>query len=67
MPEFAQDIIEQLFTVGLNLSAADGLIKNARAGELVLSTIADLDETIRWITASTFEVIADDPNARIDE
>jgi GAF domain len=67
VPEFAQDIIEQLFTVGLNLSAADGLIKNARAGELVLSTIASLDETIRWITASTFEVIAGDPNARIDE
>ena len=46
---------------GLTLSAADALIKNARAGELVLSTIASLDETIRWISASAFKVIADDP------
>ena len=65
--EFAQDMIEQLFTAGLNLSAADGLIKNAHAGELVLSTIASLDETIRWITASAFKAIADDPHARTDE
>ncbi|WP_147404042.1 hypothetical protein [Nocardia panacis] len=58
--EFAGDIVNKLYSVGLTLHGARSLLREGPAGDRVDSAVADLDETIRQIYRDVFHVVADD-------
>ncbi|WP_196054701.1 GAF domain-containing protein [Nocardia aurantiaca] len=59
LSEFAGDIINRLFSVGLTLSGVRSLIHERVAGARLDSAVADLDETIRRIGRDIFSVVQD--------
>lgn len=59
MPEFAGDIVNRLFSVGLSLESARSIVGNGPAGDRIAAATGEVDRIIRDIRTMLFGLTAD--------
>jgi hypothetical protein len=57
-PEFVLDTVNRLFSVGLSLTNAQGLVGPGAAADRLAAAIGELDDTIRDIRTAAFGYVA---------
>jgi hypothetical protein len=61
MPEFVSDIVNRLFSVGLMLESARGIVRAGPAGDRIAAATDEVDRMIRDIRTAMFGLAEDRP------
>lgn len=59
MSRFAADIVHRLFSIGLRLESARGIVTKGPAGDRIAAATDELDRTIRYIRTTVFTLARD--------